>query len=850
MQRLIYRKSSLVLLGYVVAIGNHVLKVLTAPAFIIFCSMFLAMGWSSAAQAAYKSTDFFSTAKRLQALQLDNNRAVEATGQSLNRPGLSASFSSGHFHPIVREDGRISGLVFEGQGSLQLSIPDGVETRSWQARTDFAPWQQEFTGAYLRFSDDSLDELLGEVSMAPSNGRPSSFRLYNTRSELLELPEWTRWHPGLILDQLMDLYGGGHVGGHLLAEFRLENNQPGGWLSYLHNPRGALVEGETTALYRVTRRGTQVPPEVEIFASFGSSTESVQSFDVTATHIDITFPTRTANDRNLIDTEVKAEIDLVALRRDRPLKAILLELEQQRPLCTSQSYKPRIKIQRVVDAAGRSLAAIHRAGRLLIPLQTGLTAGQAERLHIDYGGAMTQGIPGRRPDTYFSEIGPWAWYPRNTRSDRFASRVALHLPRFMRGIAPGEPIESREEQDGWHYVYEEPGGILNLTLAVGDFVRSKASEGGLNPRVVTWYPSVDQQNIVGTADGTRKLLKFIASLWGPYPYSTLHVVESLPFPARNWSGGETGSDGSWSCVPPGNLHAWQGLARGPSGMLLSTSRTTAPAVDIEEARALDRLLLDPAESAKYLRVIDLSRQWWGHMVPAASYRDLWIGEAMATWTGLVFMQSAIGRAALNDRLETMSDLMRDASTGSPPLALGARLGRHFPFQVWGRGPLILNSVVARLSAPIFLNAARALINRSAGPGVNTETFIETLKAGDDESLGPIVRRAIHTSELPKLHYNYSIDKSSGRVDLIVQQVGPELIPVDIWIEARTGFRKREGRLLRVQDREVKLQWQPNIKTRKLLVDPLKTSLTHSIQRERGLEVLEATPSSSSTDSKP
>ena len=135
---------------------------------------------------------------------------------------------------------------------------------------------------------------------------------------------------------------------------------------------------------------------------------------------------------------------------------------------------------------------------------------------------------------------------------------------------------------------------------LGSFLRSKESEGGINPKVITWYPATDQKSIRGTADGSRQILDFVASVWGPYPYSTLHIVESVPYPLRNWGGGETGSNGSWSCVPPGNLHAWQGVTTGPSGMLLSTSRTTAPAVDLEEARAIDRVLLEAAESGKYL----------------------------------------------------------------------------------------------------------------------------------------------------------------------------------------------------------------------------------------------------------
>ena len=187
------------------------------------------------ARAAYVPKEMVATATRLSKLSLDNRRSFAANGQQLDREGLLAQFAEGDFYPIIREDGRISGLVFEGKGRLNITIPEGVETAAWQATTNFAPWEQEFTGAYLRFSDATLDDLQGIQPMEEGAGTAGSFRIYNARSELLATPEWTRWHPGLIVDQLMDLYGGGHVGGHLLAEFRLSKTNPGGWLlSLIH----------------------------------------------------------------------------------------------------------------------------------------------------------------------------------------------------------------------------------------------------------------------------------------------------------------------------------------------------------------------------------------------------------------------------------------------------------------------------------------------------------------------------------------------------------------------------------------------------------------------------------------
>jgi hypothetical protein len=209
---------------------------------------------------------------------------------------------------------------------------------------------------------------------------------------------------------------------------------------------------------------------------------------------------------------------------------------------------------------------------------------------------------------------------------------------------------------------------------------------------------------------------------------------------------------------------------------------------------------------------------------------------MATWTGLVFMQASVGRGALKERLDTLHDLMVDGSKESTPLAIGERLGRNYPFQVWGRGPLIVNSLVERLTAQVFLNSATALINRSAGPGVTTEGFVDSLSSGGGEGLHKLVRTAVETTTLPELEYNFEINKATGRIDLVIRHTGDKVIPVDLWIEARAGLKKRERRMVQVHEREFSLEWTPSFKAKSLVVDPSKTSLTSAIRRERSLTV--------------
>jgi len=801
-----------------------------------FLALFAALLIAAPAAAAVDPEVVVETAGRLDSRSLDVARAFVADGQVLDRPGLQAVFEEGRFFPIVRSDDRVVGLLFDGVGHVRYSPPAGVETDAWQAGTDNAPLETAIGAAVLRFSDATLDDLQGERAWADaSDPTGAAFRTFEARTGLLDDPLWTRWAPNLTIDQLLDLYGGGHVGGHLLADFRLAGGAS--WTSYLHNPRGALIPGETTALFEVRRLGG-APPELDVLASWGASPEAAQTYDVATTSVDVTFPTRGKGNRNLVDADVVATIELVAIRADAPLKAVVFELEDQRLLCTAESDRPRIKVTRVVDGDGNSLAAVHRGSRLLIPLAKAVEPGGAVTLEITYGGAMTQGVPVEgSPDTYNTPLGPWAWYPRNPHLDRFGSRVEVHLPRYLRAVAPGNLVEERKEKEGWHFVFEEPSGVRNLTLVVGDMIGNKESDQGSNPRIMVWFGSGLDKQLPNAAVPIRGMIDFIASIWGPYPYTTLHVVENVPYPAANWSSSGAES-GSWSCTPPGQTEAWQGWTEGPTGMVLSSSPTTAPTRTLPESRVFDRLLVNPVESAKYNRFADLTRQWWGHMVPPATARDTWIGEAMVHWTSLLFARAGIGEAAMKERVALMRREMADSAGETAPLAVGERLGPGFAPQVWGRGPLLVSWLVERMDAHVFKTMMTSLINRGAAEGVSTEQLVDIVTSVSDSGTADQLLQTITSNRLPEVTWNSNIDKDAGEVVLVFVQDEEAFIPVDVTVQLVSGPKEKTNKVVYLTGPRTEVRWKLDDLPKRLVVDPMKSALVGGLDKDAKLELPE------------
>jgi hypothetical protein len=768
------------------------------------------------------------TASRLDSRELNNKRSFPADGQVLERDGLVATFEEGRFFPIERSDGRVIGLVFDGLGSATFTPPGEVG------------FDRPFGAAYLRFSDSTLDDLMGEREWVDdTDPTGAAFRLFEARTRLLEDPLWSRYAPNLVIDQLMDLFGGGHVGGHLFAEFRLAGAIT--WTSYLTNPRGALLPSERTAVFTTKALGSG-PPEIDIVASWGTAPEAVAAYDISQISLDVWFPTSgPRNNRNLIDGAIVADLDLVATRTGQPLKAVVLELAEERRICVGESELARTRITRVSDGDGNALAAVHRGSRVIIPLASPVQPGGSVQLTIEYSGPMTQGIPvAGNPDTFFSPLGPWAWYPRNPHLDRFGSRVEVHLPRFFSGVAPGDLVEHRKEKDGWHFIYEEPSGVRVLTLVVGDMIHSADDEQGDHPRIIVWKAAGMEKEMRGSVSPVRGMLDFISSIWGPYPYTTLHVVDNHPFPASNWLV-DGGSSGDWDCVPPGQVHPWQGWTEGTSGMVLNNSPVTSPSRTVREAAVYSRLLTTPIESGKYTRVVDLTRQWWGHMIPASSPRDTWINEALVHWTGLVFIRAAVGEPAMKERLQLMQQEMGDWADQSPPLSRGDLLGTAYPAQAWGRGPLIINFLINRLEGQVFKRVMTTLINRASARGLDRELFLEVVATVADSGVRDQLSAAIDSNRLPRITFNVIIDKDKKEVVLVLHQDADTFMPVDVPVQLIRGPRDKESKIARMLEPNTVIRWKVATVPKRVAMDPLHLALVRSLKKDKDLAPPPAEP---------
>src|SRR5580704_7630204 len=132
-------------------------------ALLWFCAVMM----PATASAAEKSPRELYDA--LNALRIDPAATYTIDGAhriELRRADVQLSLEGGQLGFFTALDGRTTGAVFAGRGHA-LGVPRGAVEKQQMARFLGAPLlDQEFTYAYLRFTDDTMDDLLLQLHAA------------------------------------------------------------------------------------------------------------------------------------------------------------------------------------------------------------------------------------------------------------------------------------------------------------------------------------------------------------------------------------------------------------------------------------------------------------------------------------------------------------------------------------------------------------------------------------------------------------------------------------------------------------------------------------------------------------
>jgi Peptidase family M1 domain len=567
----------------------------------------------------------------LQAVRVDGANVYAVHDLAVRRDGVTFTFADGKLAFLQPVDGRITGAVFVGRGRVFAVPPDPAERASVARFLGVPLIDTEFWQAYLRFDEGTAKEIQDGVT-AQKAVASSDADFTNSWNPIV-----AQFNPNSSLRVLEGLLSSGPAAYFYAA---LSSTTLGGF-------DVALDERRTETVLAGQPRHTTGGDFFDVWASYTAANAPPHTRDFAA--VDYAADTTIGDDLTLTGNTILHLKCLAGGER-------ILEFELSRFL----------QVQAVTDGEGRPLdffqnedmrrQEIARRGNdlLFIALPAPAIEGQQYELRVSYRGTVIQDDGN---GVYF--VGArGSWYPHLAGSDQFASfDLKFRWPKRLRLVATGKEIESGEEdgQQTGHWRSTQPIAVAGFNL--GEYVVQSVGE---KPLIQLF---ANQQLEQGIADQLRQHPPDRFSAAGraleplPNPAAVLkqlgtklldsvHYYEELngpfPFPELDVSQ-----------IPGSFGQGWPGL-------LYLTTLVFLPPEAQQQAGLTQRTQEQVQQLVPFHEVV---HQWWGNIVAPASYRDVWIEEAMADYQSIMYDQK---RNASKHALQQWLLWYRDALLAKEP----------------------------------------------------------------------------------------------------------------------------------------------------------------------------------------
>jgi hypothetical protein len=630
-------------------------------------------------------------------LKPDGNHVYSVHELSLRRDIISLTFREGKLAFLEPLGGRITGAVFTGQGHIFATPRDPGERLSLAHILGVPILDQDFSRAYLRFTDDTAREIEGRFK-ASGAAAASDPKIAESWSVLVA--SLNPWHSLRILfDQLSNdplpyFYAG--LESNSLGAFDVLVDSRRAEQDLIGQPR--LVNGARSYDVWASFRAADAPQgPIEAFSPLDYGVETTIADDLslegtTTLHL----KTRRPGER------------VVSLELSRSLAVREIKLEGGQPLVYFQNEDLR---RRDVQRRGND--------SVLAVLPSPAKAGEEFHLVVSYQGSVISDA-GNGVE-FVGERG--AWYAHIAGSYDFTLfDLRFHWPKRFTLVATGTKIESQDgvdqESGRWRtdvrfavagfnlgeYKMESVGTgnptiHLYANKQLEDAILSRLYQNSLSPSGV--LPPV-YQSPAATAgapaiapDLPLPSPAAVLKRLGSEILDSIHFYEQLngPFPFDHLD---------ISQIPGSFGQGW------PELVYLSTL-SFLPKETQERAGIAERTQQAARELMPFHEV---AHQWWGNVVGSASYRDAWVEEGVANYLSLLYADhEKPSEHRLANWLEHFRGVLLAKALGSGepveqagPLSFGYRIAASkgqdaYEAVIYGKGTWVIHMLHGMLHDP-------------------------------------------------------------------------------------------------------------------------------------------------------
>lgn len=678
--------------------------------------------------------------------------SVPVSQLTLKRDRVELTFD-GEFYFAKPVEGKVYGGVFLGTGRMHVVPWSAFERDNVRRFLKVEVVDVTFTRAVLRFTDDTYEQI------AKRSG--SSGPAYEQAQRLaVDLERHLTKETGLNVSARVTLaIVHQEVPGFFFAEFDGGNHGRFGVLLD-HQSRApansfGLNGGEKGVVFQ--NRGSAGGNDVwTAFYDEDDFRKGRVNYSDAFNLVEVPDYRMRVDVREPDDLKMNVEMDLVSLRDG--LQLIPMNLNEGLDEYDNERLKKGVRVLGATLPDGTPVEVIQdqwETGFSLV-LPQSLAKGQKTTVKLQLEGKHT--LWGWEGNFHYP-LSTTTWYPRHgyLLRSRF-DMTFLHKER-TKVVSVGQrvlesPAEGAAKEWETRWVAKEP--LPFVTFAVGSFERhtDSAKIGGLDVPIEYYsapgeYAVIKEDFIVAElSNGVR----YFSAIYGDYPYGRLGAAF---FPAPYGQGFPT-----LLLLP---IHGY---------------------ADIYEYSFISH---------------EIAHEWWGGVVAWRSYRDQWLSEGFADYSGALYSANRDKpKRALDLVKEMRRDIALPTSTDTGlgdsklfqvgPLILGHRLSTRrsrnaYTVLIYEKGALVLRMLHFLLSNPAnsddkaFFAMMKDFVQQHRNGWASTEDFMQV--ASRHFALSPIARKYnlqdlnwffqqwVYSTDLPKYRLEYGFEpREGGGVNLV------------------------------------------------------------------------------------
>lgn len=717
------------------------LKASTAAAFFFLFAI-------SNVSARTLADENYSLYEQLKAFTLSGGSAA-VQNVVLKRDRAEMTFT-GTFWFTSDAGGRVTGAVFIGNGSFRAAVPDSdfekAQVRRLIGSDDIS---SDFSRAVLRFSDDTFAVIGANVAAGAPSAEAQKLADEYTKSFLKDTG-------GNSAARIALAVANGESKGVFLAEF---DGGKRGRFGYIFDPQNRIPTahfningGEKGLIYKYT--SSMFDNEVWLafygLEDYEKNTVSYSDINdlVDITHyesdIDLTSPSKRLG--------LRTDVEMVVLADG--LAAIPFIIGENLGTRDEQRRNKQMRLTSAkLNGDPLKFAQEEWEGGFLVFLPEKAKAGQKITIEFEMEGDFIR--QSQSVSNCHYPRSNTSWYPRHGYLDRSTYALTFNHSKSLKVAAVGvRTSEERDPEDNDVVItkYEMRHPIALATFALGPFERHTEQikwDTGEEPIMLEFnslpgaYMAIKESFILAELNNT---VRYFHALFGPYPYDTFSAT----------------------------FHPY-GFGQGFPSMLMM------PPTD---------------RDSKYTFAFvshETAHQWWGNIVAWRSYRDQWLSEGFAEYSGILYTGLRRDYGAAKNMVEQMRGHMtapprtqvglgKGRLTDVGPLILGHRLASSETLDAYGvlvyeKGALVLRMLHFLLSDPSsmddkgFYDMMKDFVERHRNKVASTDDF--RMVAGEHFAKSPIGRKYglqnldwffsqwVYDSKLPSYKLEYQIEDKQG-----------------------------------------------------------------------------------------